>query len=316
MNFSNNPLVSVIIPTYKRPHMLARAIESVLNQTYINIEIIIVDDNSIGSSYRKETIEFMRRYSEYNNILYVKHKENKGGSVARNTGIAIAKGKFVTFLDDDDEYMPTKIEMQINKFRESNVENLGFVYCQINLYDENNLLVGRTKNYFKGNIIPFNENMMNTIAGTPAIMALRSTLVEVNGFKDLKSGQDWYLILQILNMGYHTDYLEESLVKVHVHNEERITNNISKLNSLVERYELKEKYFHLLTNDSIKLINYKHYLQIANFLKYQDKKESIRHFKKALKYKKISKENIRYLISLMMGNKVVNIVKRFLTSKQ
>src|SRR5690625_2563800 len=104
MNFSNNPLVSVIIPTYKRPHMLARAIESVLNQTYINIEIIIVDDNSIESSYRKETIEFMRRYSEYNNILYVKHKENKGGSVARNTGIAIAKGKFVTFLDDDDEY--------------------------------------------------------------------------------------------------------------------------------------------------------------------------------------------------------------------
>src|SRR5690625_1857772 len=125
---NKQPLVSVIIPTYKRPRMLTRALKSVLMQTYKNIEVIIVDDNDENSEYRKQTINFMKEYKSNPIIKYIKHKKNKGGSEARNTGIYKATGKYISFLDDDDEYMPTKIEKQVKKFKESNEANLGFVY--------------------------------------------------------------------------------------------------------------------------------------------------------------------------------------------
>jgi glycosyltransferase involved in cell wall biosynthesis len=69
-NEQENPLVSVVIPTYKRPDMLGRAINSVLNQTYDNIEIIVVDDNDADSEYRRETEEFLERYADVDNLLY------------------------------------------------------------------------------------------------------------------------------------------------------------------------------------------------------------------------------------------------------
>ena len=109
----NQPLVSVIIPTYKRLGMLGRAIDSVLNQTYNNIEIIIVDDNNEDSEYRKETERFMKKYDDNIEIKYVKHKQNKNGAAARNTGINNANGVYIAFLDDDDEFSPKKIELQI-----------------------------------------------------------------------------------------------------------------------------------------------------------------------------------------------------------
>ena len=94
--------VSVIITTYKRADMLSRAINSVLNQTYKNIEVIVVDDNGNGSEYRLKTEIIMNKYSQIDNLKYIKHKENKNGSAARNTGIREATGDIICFLDDDD----------------------------------------------------------------------------------------------------------------------------------------------------------------------------------------------------------------------
>lgn len=309
---NENSLVSVIIPTYKRPKMLGKSLESVFNQTYNNIEIIVVDDNNKDSDYRKETEVFMKKYDEISNLKYIKHNKNKGGSAARNTGIDIAKGFYITFLDDDDQFYPEKVEKQVNKFRSSDLENLGFVYCQIEKYNRHQLKVGSSKNYYKGNKRPFEINMVKTIAGTPTIMVLKSVLTEIKGFTPLKSGQDWFLILKILDKGYQTDFMIEPLVRVYVHSEERMTNNLHKLDSLVERFEIKKKYFHKMSNDSIKIITYKHYLQIANFLKYDNKKKSMKYFLKALKYKKISVDNISYLMTFILGGKIVEIIKRSL----
>lgn len=108
------PLVSVIIPTYKRSETLPRAIDSVLNQTYKNLEIIVVDDNNPNDNYRKKTEQIMVNYQKLNNIHYIKHLENKNGAAARNTGISISKGKYIAFLDDDDEFLSDKIENQVN----------------------------------------------------------------------------------------------------------------------------------------------------------------------------------------------------------
>ena len=81
-------MVSVIIPTYKRADYLTRAIDSVLNQTYNNIEIIVVDDNNSNSTDRKNTESIMQKYNENSKIKYIKHSKNMNGSAARNTGVS------------------------------------------------------------------------------------------------------------------------------------------------------------------------------------------------------------------------------------
>ena len=117
MNYCN-PLVSVIIPTYKRPDTLDRAINSVLNQTYKNIEIFVVDDNNPETEGRIRTIEKMKEFEDEPRIHYIKQPHNMNGSVARNTGARMSKGEFIAFLDDDDEYLPEKIESQLKRFSE------------------------------------------------------------------------------------------------------------------------------------------------------------------------------------------------------
>ena len=102
-------LVSVIIPTYKRSDMLPRAIDSVLNQTYKNVEAVIVDDNNPDTEWRLKTEELMQQYSGDDRVQYVRHIVNKNGAAARNTGIRSARGTVVSFLDDDDLMLPERI---------------------------------------------------------------------------------------------------------------------------------------------------------------------------------------------------------------
>lgn len=109
-----NQNVDVIIPTYKRSVYLKRAIESVLCQSYKNVKIIVVDDNNEGDEFREETKKTMQLYKGNSRVVYLKHKTNKNGAAARNTGIRFSDAKFVAFLDDDDFFLPKKIERQMD----------------------------------------------------------------------------------------------------------------------------------------------------------------------------------------------------------
>ena len=102
----NDTLVSVIIPTYNRAKTVRNAIDSVLQQTYKNIEIIVIDDGS--SDNTAQVLE------SYRNKVQIIQQENAGPSVARNRGIEIANGDIFCFLDSDDLWLPTKIERQVN----------------------------------------------------------------------------------------------------------------------------------------------------------------------------------------------------------
>src|SRR5438045_3662637 len=104
---STSPLVSVVIPTRNRASMLPAAIDSVLSQSMSDLELIVVDDQSVD-----ETEAIVGRYAD-NRIRYFKLSSRKGGSAARNAGIRAARAAYIAFLDDDDEWLPEKLDRQL-----------------------------------------------------------------------------------------------------------------------------------------------------------------------------------------------------------
>jgi len=116
--------VSVIIPTYEGAETLPRAIESVLDQTFADLELLVVDDGSTDDT-REVVLDYV---AADDRVAYVPHEVNRGASAARNTGIEHASGEFVAFLDSDDEWLPEKLDAQVSRLRECSAEWIG-VYC-------------------------------------------------------------------------------------------------------------------------------------------------------------------------------------------
>ena len=118
---SDNPKVSAIITTYNRAALLSRAVQSVLAQTYEDFELIIVDDCSTD-----DTPDVMRTFVD-SRIRVVRHADNMGQSAAINTGIRLARGEYIAFLDDDDEWVETKLSRQVRALDASD-PRVGLVY--------------------------------------------------------------------------------------------------------------------------------------------------------------------------------------------
>ena len=151
-------LVSVIIPTYNRVHSLMKSINSVLNQTYSNFEIIIVDDASDD-----HTDEFVKQISDYR-IKYIKHEKNMGGCVARNTGILNSSGKYIAFQDSDDEWHCDKLQYELNALIHNDAD---IVFCKMNKYLSNKFTEIVAEEYKEGFLNPV-ENLLQI--GTQTIL--------------------------------------------------------------------------------------------------------------------------------------------------
>ena len=127
INTNKNLLVSIIIPTYNGSESILKAINSVLNQTYSKIEVIVVDDYS-----GDDTVRLVSKIKD-ERVKLLKHDENKGGSAARNTGTKASKGQYIAFLDDDDEWLPGKLENQIKHLEEKDSSLWKAVLCGHNI---------------------------------------------------------------------------------------------------------------------------------------------------------------------------------------
>lgn len=117
------PIISVIIPTYNRAHTIARTIKSVLSQTYQNFEILVADDASTD-----DTEDLIREFARSSPIHYVRHEKNQGAPTARNTGAKKARGEYLAFLDSDDIWYPQYLERQLSLLQES-PSDIGMVCC-------------------------------------------------------------------------------------------------------------------------------------------------------------------------------------------
>lgn len=302
-------LVSVIIPTYKRSDFLKRALESVFNQTYNDWEILIIDDNNPQSEFRKDTEEFMREYVNNPKVKYIKHKENLGGALARNTGIKHASGEYIAFLDDDDEFLPTKLEKQVEMFQSSTFKNLGLVYCLSKKVDHNGKLISKSIVKEKGNAIKY--HLLRNITPCPSILVRKSVLEEVKGFRKLIMGQEYDLTLRILAKGYEVDFVDEILVVFHIHNEERISTDLKKIEGLKKLYELKEQHFHLLTKkEKSKVINLYYLNVFQTYMMMRKRRNAAKFLIKAIKQDILNIKNYMELLSFLIGYRNVLKLKR------
>ncbi len=207
---SNNPLVSVIITTYKRKvEIISIAIQSILNQTYKNLELIVVDDSPCDYVERKNVKKYCESIND-SRIKYIQHKSNKGACAARNTGINNSNGEFVCFLDDDDQYLPNKIEKMIPVLLK-NDENV-LVYCDISMYQN-----GKYRKKYSEIQTPqkgyvYDKIMAVNFIGPTSIALMRMSAVKKAGCFDteMEASQDWDLWIRISQFG-KIDYIDEVL---------------------------------------------------------------------------------------------------------
>lgn len=127
------PLVSVITPVYNAERYLAETIQSVLDQSYVNFEYILVDDCSPDKSY-----EIIEQFQEQDKrIRYIKLEENSGAAVARNCGLENANGRVIAFLDSDDKWYPEKLKKQISYMQKNDV---AFTYTKFEMINDDGSL--------------------------------------------------------------------------------------------------------------------------------------------------------------------------------
>jgi glycosyltransferase involved in cell wall biosynthesis len=214
---SSEPKVSVIIPTHNRAASLGCAIVSVLHQTFQDFEILVVDDAS-----QDNTVQILSNFNDHR-IKYIHHETNKGGSAARNTGIMLSSSRYIAFLDDDDEWMPSKLAQQIQAIENSPFRT-GGIYTGY-------LIVDRETGRILGQHIPSKEGdlssklyVSNWIGGTSSVLLRRECFEKVGPFDEqLSSFQDYDMWIRIAKV-FHFSYLRDPLLKYYVHGKKIWTN--------------------------------------------------------------------------------------------
>lgn len=304
-------MISVIIITKNRINLLKRAIKSVLLQTYKNIEIIVVDDNSTDGT-EKYLINLIKQYDF---IKYHKIPSNKstGSNHARNVGIKLSNGEFIAFLDDDDEWMNNKLEILYNAFKTSKNTNLGMVYSstlKINTFFNNKLIL---KKILKHNIIVNldQKNKIlydNFIGGTSNPLIKKDILIKCGCFDELLCMmQDFELWIRICQIS-DTLYIDMPLTKYYSENNSRkqITNNISKF--IEARNYINKKHsslFNKLDKEKLKMLNNNDYKLICQrSLLLNDKKN----YRKYITKQKNNIKNIfKYILSYININSILKL---------
>ena len=219
-NILAKPLVSVIIPNFNYGAFIQDCIDSVLNQSYPNIEIIVVDDGSTDDS--------VNRVEKYGSSIKLIRIENSGVSAARNYGMRIAKGDFLCFLDSDDTWEPDKILLQLTKFIDYEI---GVVYSSINICDEKLTHKGVVKAMHKGHIANLYYKLPTTaiiLLGCSSAM-IRSELVHRIGEFDttLNTSADWDFFRRLSRITA-VDFVEKPLVNYRRHGASMSSGSIEK----------------------------------------------------------------------------------------
>ncbi len=228
------PILSVIIPTYNRRGSLEKTISTVLSQTFEDYKLIIIDDAGTD-----DTEDYVRSI-KHKHVDYIKHGENLGPSEARNTGIKKCDTKYIAFIDDDDEWLPQKLEKQL-KTIESCDPDYGAVYTGYYWIDKDSNKLLKTVLPEKHGSIYSDLLYDNCITGSDSTIFVKRECFENVGLFDsgLRYGEDWEMWLRIADK-YKYSYVGEPLAIIndHDYNHSKIHLNIIKgIDILTAKYK-------------------------------------------------------------------------------
>lgn len=210
----SKPLVSVVIPTYNRAYCLKKSLNSVLKQSYQNLEVIVVDDASTDDT--ESTVLSI----DDPRISYIKLPENKGANYARNVGIKASVGSFVAFQDSDDEWLCEKIEEQVSRFRQLDV-SYGVIYT--GFFRMNGNVVDYTPAHINSSSV-FESLLGRNFITTQSILVKRKCFDDVGLFDEsLRRFQDWEILIR-LSKEYKFYGIDKPYV-VAYHTDESISSN-------------------------------------------------------------------------------------------
>lgn len=195
---NNLPLVSVIIPAYNAEKFIARTLESIISQTYQNIEVLVINDGS-----QDQTVNIIKSFAEDDPRIILLQQPNSGVAIARNLGIAKAKGEFIAPIDADDIWYPENLEKQVNRIIKAD-QSVGLVYAwSVDINENDHLTGGFHVAEYEGKVyLPLLYH--NFIGNGSAVLVRKSSFEKIGGYnyeqlKDENShgSEDWELYLRI-----------------------------------------------------------------------------------------------------------------------
>ena len=309
-DIKNGPLVSVIIPTYKRNDYLVEAVDSILNQSYKNTEIIIVDD--YVESDLKKIVD--KKYKGFKNVIYTKNKVNSKAGKSRQNGYNLSHGKYVIYLDDDDYYIDYNfIEKAVNVFEKDK---------DINVVGFNSFTYYQDKNEIKFNNIGYSGlcNCLDYIVSfqieyfkpCPSFTVFRRSVLDENNFKDMKMMNDSSIFLKAMQKGKM--YLFNDPIGYYRQHSANITLNLSPEFIIENMEEKKSVYLNLKKNNSISNVDYWWYGQNKLTMKYfiKGSRPSIKKFNKLLRWnlKNMKSYKCKYMFEMIYMELKMKLFRR------
>ncbi len=298
------PKVSVIIPTYNCAQYITESIDSVLNQTYKDYEIIVVDDGSTDNIK-----EILVTYTS--KIKYI-YQENSGPSKARNTGILNSNGQYIAFLDADDIWEPTKLEKQLPLFERDHMTSLVFCFTKHVDINGNVFFIDEYDSGWKG--YAANRLLLRPLA-TSSVLIKKNNLQKVGVFDEkLLFSEDNDLFLRIAAR-FRFNFVSEALIKKRVHNQ-NLTGDETKFTRIInDQIRVLDKFYSNNGNKHNYKMKRKAYFEAYRkigymYLKVNKLALSRQCFIKSLLYNFLSKESYYQILKTLMGNKMYLSIKK------
>lgn len=254
-------LVSVVIPTYRRSTMLIRAIESVLNQTYKNIELLLVNDNEPDDEFTQELYQKIKIYEKDNRFHLLLQERHINGAAARNFGIKKARGEFIAFLDDDDWWEKDKIEKQLECIQNLD-DSWGGVSCKFKLINKDGKIVAKSLKYEDGYIYKDILKLITEVT-TCSLLLKHDYLDEVGYFdENLKRSQDLQLLINF-TYKYKLKELDSYLLNIDISDDQNRLNGDKILEVKKEFFKSINFIMETLSSEEKKCIYSMHYFEIG-----------------------------------------------------
>ena len=270
----DQPLVSVVLPTYNRAYTISRAIDSVLDQTHSDLELIVVDDGS-----NDDTNDVLKEYMKKDSRVTYARQEHLGANRARNYGIRLARGRYLAFQDSDAVWFSDKLEKLLNVSSWYNESYAGvfsaFYRCD---QDGNKYIIPKDKIELLQWEDQFSMLLINNFIDTASMLLKKEAVKDIKGFNDnLPRFQDWEFCLR-LGFKYKLYYYPEPLYISY-----DSPNSISKNKEAgIEAFEFILSNFYDLISRDKKVLSFHHYRLGSNYFLLGDKLKAINNFYKAV----------------------------------